>query len=199
MPVFRGLIRHTFSKIDGQLCVDPAPILPPACPFLRNVHHRQIQHLEQAVIRREDGFCLRHLAELAVEALYGVSCVDEPTYLFRGLEVGAQVWPVIPPGLCYFRVFTVPFLCKGIQSVYYSDYDDCKKNHFDPRSEIIGEENAAGIDLTYDFVMDAKTEELISAFLTQLSDTVHPTLLLTNHSNVCLEHRQLLNNERELV
>lgn len=58
-------------------------------------------------------------------------------------------------------------------SWFYSDYDDCKNNHFDPRSEIIGEENDAGIDPTYDFVMDAKTEELISAYLTQTGEYIN--------------------------
>lgn len=58
-------------------------------------------------------------------------------------------------------------------SWYYSDYDDCKKNHFDPRSEIIGEENDAGIDLTYALVMDEKTEERISAFLNQMGEYVN--------------------------
>ena len=58
-------------------------------------------------------------------------------------------------------------------SWYYTDYDDCKKNHFDPRSEIIGEKNDSGIDLTYDLVMDEKNEEKISAFLNQLGAYVN--------------------------
>ena len=38
--------------------MDHTPVLPPAGPFLRNVHHGQIQHFQQAVIRRKDRFCL---------------------------------------------------------------------------------------------------------------------------------------------
>ena len=58
-------------------------------------------------------------------------------------------------------------------SWYYSNYDDCKKNHFDPRSEIIGEENDAGIDLTYDLVMSKEFEEKISSFLNQMGAYVN--------------------------
>ena len=110
------LLRHTVVKIDGQLCVNPAPILPSAGPFFRNVHHRQIQHLEKTVICRKDGFCLRHLAELPVEALDGIGRIDQPPHLFRVLEVGAQIRPVVPPGLCNFRIFAVPFLREGVLS-----------------------------------------------------------------------------------
>ena len=39
--------------------------------------------------------------------------------------------------------------------------------------QIIGEENDAGIDLTYDFVMDSNTEERISAFLSQMGEYVN--------------------------
>ena len=39
-----------------QLGVDNAPIPALACPFFRDVHHRQIQHFQQAVIGREHGF-----------------------------------------------------------------------------------------------------------------------------------------------
>ena len=75
--------------------MNPAPILPPAGPFFRNIHHRQIQHFEETVVRRKDRFCFRHLAELAVEALDGVGRVDKPTHLFRVLEVDAYVPDVV--------------------------------------------------------------------------------------------------------
>ena len=58
-------------------------------------------------------------------------------------------------------------------SWYYTNYEDCKKNHFDPRSEIIGEENDAGIDLTYDLVMSDELEDKISAFLNQMGAYVN--------------------------
>ena len=90
--------------------MDPAPILPPAGPFFRNIHHRQIQHLEQAVISRKDRFCLRHLAELPVEALNGIGGIDEPTHLLRVLEVGAEIRPVVPPGLCNLGMAVISLL-----------------------------------------------------------------------------------------
>ena len=39
--------------------MDAAPVLPPTCPLFRNIHHRQIQHFQQTVVRRENalGFC----------------------------------------------------------------------------------------------------------------------------------------------
>ena len=79
--------------------MDQAPILPPSRPFPRNVHHGQIEHLEQAVVRGENGLRFRHLAELAVEALDGVGGVNQPPQLLRVLEIGAQIRPVLPPGL----------------------------------------------------------------------------------------------------
>ena len=58
-------------------------------------------------------------------------------------------------------------LMKKVQfSSYYLPYQECKENHFDPRSEVIGEENDLGLDLTYEFVMDPENEELISYALT---------------------------------
>ena len=105
LPRNSRLVRYTVSKVDGQLCMDPAPIHPPAGPFFRTVHHCQMQHFEEAVVRRKDGFCLCHLAKLTFETLYGIGRIDEPTYFLRILEVGAQVRPVIPPGLGDFRIF----------------------------------------------------------------------------------------------
>lgn len=70
-----------------------ATVLPPSGPLFRNV-----QHLEQAVVRGEHGFGLGHLAQLPVEALNGIGGVDQPPYLLRVLEVGAQIGPVFLPG-----------------------------------------------------------------------------------------------------
>ena len=58
------------------MSVDHAPVLSPAGPFFRNVHHGQIEHLEEAVVRREDGLGFGHFSELAVEAPNGVSGID---------------------------------------------------------------------------------------------------------------------------
>ena len=71
--------------------MDQAPVLPPAGPLSGNIHHGQIQHFQQAVISREYGFGLGHLAQLAVEALNGIGGIDQPPDLLGVLEVGAQV------------------------------------------------------------------------------------------------------------
>ena len=80
-----------------------------------SVHHRQIQHFQQAVIRGEHGFGFGHLPKLTVEALYGVGGINQSPHLLRVLKVGAQVGPVLPSGLRYFRVFLIPALRKGVQ------------------------------------------------------------------------------------
>jgi len=41
----------------------------------------------------------RHLPKLAVEALNGIGGIDQPPYLLGILEAGAQIGPIIPPGL----------------------------------------------------------------------------------------------------
>jgi len=71
------------------LGVDRAPVLPPACPLLRDVHHGEIEHLEKAVVGGKDGFRFGHFPKLAVEALDGVGGVDQPPQLLRILEIGA--------------------------------------------------------------------------------------------------------------
>ena len=91
-------IRHSVIEVDRQLGVDHAPVLTPPSPLFRNVHHRQIQHFEKAVIRRENGFCLCHLAQLAVKTLNGVGGINQSPDFLGELEIGAQVGPVVPPG-----------------------------------------------------------------------------------------------------
>ena len=65
----RALLRHALGEVDSHLGVDHTPVLPPAGPLLRDVHHGQIQHFQQAVVGGEHGFGFCHLAQLAVEAL----------------------------------------------------------------------------------------------------------------------------------
>ena len=77
--------------------MDQAPILPASGPLFRDVHRRQIQHFQEAVVGREDGLGLRDLAELAVETLNGIGRVDDPADLSGVLEIGAQSRPVVPP------------------------------------------------------------------------------------------------------
>ena len=71
-----GSVWHPVSKVDSQLSVDDAPILAPARPFLGDVHHGQIQHLQQAVVCWENRLGLGHLPQLAVKALNGVGGID---------------------------------------------------------------------------------------------------------------------------
>ena len=111
------LLRYTLGKIDGYLSVDQAPVLPPPSPLFRNVHHGQIQHFQQAVIGGKDGLGLGHLAQLAVETLDGIGGIDQPAHLLGVLEIGAEIGPIGPPGLGDFRVFFVPALPKGVQSI----------------------------------------------------------------------------------
>ena len=56
--------------------MDHAPILASARPFLGNIHHGQVQHFQQAVIRGENGLGLGHFPQLAVKALNSVGGVD---------------------------------------------------------------------------------------------------------------------------
>ena len=52
----QALVRQPVSEKHLQLGVDNAPIPALARPLLGDVHHRQIQHLQQAVIGRKYGF-----------------------------------------------------------------------------------------------------------------------------------------------
>ena len=71
-----GSDRHSVSEIDIQLGVDDAPILAPACPFPGNVHHGQVQHFQQTVVRGKNGLGFGHLSQLAVKDLNGVGGID---------------------------------------------------------------------------------------------------------------------------
>ena len=85
--------------------MDQAPILPPSGPLFRNVHHGQIQHFQQAVIRGKDRLGLGHLAQLAVKPLNGIGGVDQPAHLLGVLKIGAEIGPARPPGLEIFGYF----------------------------------------------------------------------------------------------
>ena len=92
------LLRHAVSKEHRQLRVDQTPVLTPAGPFSGNVHHGQIQHFQQTVVRGKDRLGFGDLPKLAVETLDGVGGIDQPANLLGILEVGAQMYPVVPPG-----------------------------------------------------------------------------------------------------
>ena len=82
-PAPAVLFGHASGKVDRQLRMDHAPVLPPSRPLFRDVHHRQIQHFQQAVICWKHRFGPGHLAQLAVETLYGVGGIDQPAHLLR--------------------------------------------------------------------------------------------------------------------
>ena len=52
---------------------------------------------------------------------------------------------------------------------YYLGYDECKKNYFDPLTELVGEMGYA----TYDFVTNPKNEILCKGILDGLGETYH--------------------------
>ena len=87
-----------------------SPVLSVACPFLRDIHHRQIQHFQQAVICWEYRFGFGHFSQLAFESLYGIGRVNQPPDRFRIFEVGGQRCPVVMPGFIDLWVFRVPFV-----------------------------------------------------------------------------------------
>ena len=98
--------------------VDRAPVLPPARPFLCDVHHGKIEHLEKTVIGGKDGFRFGHFPKLAVEALDGVGGVNQPPHLLRVLEIGAEIRPILPPGLRDFGVFLIPAFSEDMDFIW---------------------------------------------------------------------------------
>lgn len=122
------LIRHPIFKVDCQLRMDHAPILPPACPFLRDIDHGKVPHFQQAVIGGKHEFCLGYFAKLTVEALDGIGRVDEPPNLLGIFEVVAEIRPILPPGLRNFWIFLVPAPREGVQSVHGDGLIHCGIN-----------------------------------------------------------------------
>ena len=61
------LLGYAISKVDRQLGVDQIPVLSPSAPLFRNIHNGQIQHFQQTVIVRKDGFCLGYIVQLTVK------------------------------------------------------------------------------------------------------------------------------------
>ena len=54
--------------------------------------------------------------KLPVKAFNSVGRIDQPSYLLRILEIGAEIWPVFSPGSRNLRIFLVPMLSEGVQS-----------------------------------------------------------------------------------
>ena len=73
------------------------PVLSAPCPFFGDVQHGKIEHLEQAVIGRENRLGFSDLAQLTVETLNGVSRINKPPKLLRELEICAEICPVFSP------------------------------------------------------------------------------------------------------
>ena len=67
-------------------------------PLFGDVQHGEIQHLEQAVICRENSLGFSHLTQLPIEALYGIGRINQPPKLLRELEICAEICPVFSPG-----------------------------------------------------------------------------------------------------
>lgn len=99
---------HPICIIDFHLGVVDAPVLPSPGPFLCNVHHGEIQHFHQTVIRRKNGLGFCNFAKLAVNALNGIGRVDQPANLFREFEICAQVCSILPPGSSDPGIFLSP-------------------------------------------------------------------------------------------
>ena len=102
------LLRHAISVIYGELSVNHAPIHAPTRPFLRDIHRGQIQHFQQAVVRREHGFRFGDLPKLAVESFNRIRRIDQPANLLRKFEVGAQIRPVFTPRRSNLRILLAP-------------------------------------------------------------------------------------------
>ena len=84
---------------------------PDVCrPLFRDIHHCQIQHLQQAVIGGKNRLGLGHLAQLTIKSLDGVGGVNQSPDCLRNLEIGAQIRPIVLPGNRSFGVFLIPML-----------------------------------------------------------------------------------------
>ena len=157
------LFRDPVPEENHQLSVDRAPVLPPARPFLRDVHHGEIEHFEKAVVGGKDGFCFGHFPKLAVEALDGVGGVDQPPHLLRILEIGAEIRPILPPGLRDFGVFLIPAFSEDVQSVQSGLFIYCRIDHLQICHQgfqiLVGDIFAGVAQLVDDAVLDFRFGE----------------------------------------
>ena len=81
-----ALNENAISVIYGELSVNHAPIHTPTRPFLRDIHHGQIQHFQQAVVRRKHGFRFGDLPKLTVKSFNRIRCIDQPANLLRKFD-----------------------------------------------------------------------------------------------------------------
>ena len=77
--------------------MDLAPILTVTSPFLRDIHHGQIQHFQETLVGRAHrlGFC--DLLQLTVKSVDCIGCIDQASNCFRILEIGGKICPVVLP------------------------------------------------------------------------------------------------------
>lgn len=93
--------------------MDLPSILPVASPFFGNIHHGQIQHFHQTLIRREYRLGFRCLPQLPVKSLDGIRDIDQTANHFWILEIRWKILPVILLWFCDFRIFSAPFFVKA--------------------------------------------------------------------------------------
>ena len=82
------LLRKSVCEEYLQLRVNSPQIFSTSCPFFCDIHHSQIQHFQQAIIRWEYRLSFGDLAQLAVEILNGIRGVNKCAHLLRILEIG---------------------------------------------------------------------------------------------------------------
>lgn len=63
------------------------PVLAVAGPFLRDIHHRQIQHFYQTIVRGKYGLRVCHFSQLAFEFLNRMSRINQVSHCLRILKV----------------------------------------------------------------------------------------------------------------
>ena len=105
------------AKEDHKLHQDAAPVFDGHRPFIRDLHGHKIQLLEQGVVAYERTLGFRDLAQLTVEVLDSVGRVDDSPDLFRILEHGGKLVPMIPPGFDRCRILASPGGFQLVQSL----------------------------------------------------------------------------------
>ena len=93
------LFRYPVAVVYHKLSIDLTPVLTATGPLFLDVLHSQIQHLEKAVISRKHGLCLSYFLELSIKAFYGIGRIDQLPKLLRELEICAEIYPIIVPGI----------------------------------------------------------------------------------------------------
>ena len=88
-----------FQYGDGRF-----PVRRRTLPLLRHVPYCKVQQLHQRGLVGESGSRFRHLPQLTIEALDGISRIDQAPYLRRELKEGNDAVPGRTPLSPDFRV-----------------------------------------------------------------------------------------------